>query len=150
MQKHEGIEQAVKALSAFAPPSEALAALLDAHGEPVPKTGVRLFDLLKRAGIGYTELMGLYASLPPLAEDVREQVEIMARYDGYIEKQRAQVERFRSLEDTLLPDGIEYAALDGLRWRPGKSLPRAPALPLGRLRASAAFRPRMWPCCWCI
>ena len=115
MQKHEGIDQAVKALSAFAPPSEALAALLDAHGEPVPKTGVRLFDLLKRAGIGYTELMGLYASLPPLAEDVREQVEIMARYDGYIEKQRAQVERFRSLEDTLLPDGIEYAALDGLR-----------------------------------
>ena len=115
MQKREGIEQAVKALSAFAPPSAALAALLDAHGEPVPKTGVRLFDLLKRAGIGYTELMGLYASLPPLAEDVREQVEIMARYDGYIEKQRAQVERFRSLEDTLLPDGIEYAALDGLR-----------------------------------
>ena len=53
MQKREGIEQAVKALSAFAPPSEALAALLDAHGEPVPKTGVRLFDLLKRAGIGY-------------------------------------------------------------------------------------------------
>ena len=71
--------------------------------------------MLKRAGIGYTELMGLYASLPPLAEDVREQVEIMARYDGYIEKQRAQVERFRSLEDTLLPEGINYAALDGLR-----------------------------------
>ena len=105
----------MKALSAFAPPSEALAALLDVHGEPVPKTGVRLFDLLKRACIGYTELMGLYASLPPLAEDVREQVEIMARYDGYIEKQRAQVERFRSLEDTLLPEGINYAALDGLR-----------------------------------
>ena len=59
--------------------------------------------------------MGLYAALPPLSEEVREQVEIMARYDGYIEKQRTQVERFRALEDTLLPESLDYAALDGLR-----------------------------------
>ena len=115
MRKREGIAEAVKALSAYAPPDEALAALLTEHGEPVPKTGVRLFDLLKRAGVGYTDLMGLYAVLPAVSEEVREQVEIMARYDGYIEKQRAQVERFRSLEDMLLPDEIDYAALDGLR-----------------------------------
>ena len=115
MRKREGIAEAVKALSAYAPPDEALAALLTEHGEPVPKTGVRLFDLLKRAGVGYTDLMGLYAALPAVSEEVREQVEIMARYDGYIEKQRAQVERFRSLEDMLLPEAIDYAALDGLR-----------------------------------
>ena len=115
MEKKEGIARAVQALSAYAPPGEALAALLRAHGEPVPKTGVRLFDLLKRNGVGYTDLMGLYASLPSLSEEVRAQVEIMARYDGYIEKQRAQVERFRALEDTLLPEAMDYASLEGLR-----------------------------------
>ncbi len=115
MEKKEGIARAVQALSAYAPPGEALAALLRAHGEPVPKTGVRLFDLLKRNGVGYTDLMGLYASLPSLSEEVRAQVEIMARYDGYIEKQRAQVERFRALEDTLLPETMDYASLEGLR-----------------------------------
>ena len=115
MEKKEGIARAVQALSAYAPPGEALAALLRAHGEPAPKTGVRLFDLLKRNGVGYTDLMGLYASLPSLSEEVRAQVEIMARYDGYIEKQRAQVERFRALEDTLLPETMDYASLEGLR-----------------------------------
>ena len=115
MEKKDGIARAVQALSAYAPPGEALAALLRAHGEPVPKTGVRLFDLLKRNGVGYTDLMGLYASLPSLSEEVRAQVEIMARYDGYIEKQRAQVERFRALEDTLLPETMDYASLEGLR-----------------------------------
>lgn len=115
MEKKEGIARAVQALSAYAPPGEALAALLRAHGEPVPKTGVRLFDLLKRNGVGYTDLMGLYASLPSLSEEVCAQVEIMARYDGYIEKQRAQVERFRALEDTLLPETMDYASLEGLR-----------------------------------
>lgn len=115
MEKKEGIARAVQALSAYAPPGEALAALLRAHGEPIPKTGVRLFDLLKRNGVGYTDLMGLYASLPSLSEEVRAQVEIMARYDGYIEKQRAQVERFRALEDTLLPETMDYASLEGLR-----------------------------------
>ena len=115
MEKKEGIARAVQALSAYAPPGEALAALLRAHGEPVPKTGVRLFDLLKRNGVGYTDLMGLYASLPSLSEEVRAQVESMARYDGYIEKQRAQVERFRALEDTLLPETMDYASLEGLR-----------------------------------
>lgn len=115
MEKKEGIARAVQALSAYAPPGGALAALLRAHGEPVPKTGVRLFDLLKRNGVGYTDLMGLYASLPSLSEEVRAQVEIMARYDGYIEKQRAQVERFRALEDTLLPEAMDYASLEGLR-----------------------------------
>jgi len=97
------------------PPSEALAALLSARGEAVPKTGIKLFDLLKRAGVGYTDLMGLYSQLPPLEEEVEEQVEIMARYDGYIEKQQQQVQRFRSLEDTLIPDGIDYLSTDGLR-----------------------------------
>ena len=115
LRKREGIDTAMRALSAYAPPSEALAALLEAHGGNPPKTGVRLFDLLKREGVGYTDLMGLYAQLPLLSEEVREQVEIMAHYDGYIQKQREQVARFRDLEDTLLPEGMEYASLEGLR-----------------------------------
>ncbi|MBE5784918.1 MAG: tRNA uridine-5-carboxymethylaminomethyl(34) synthesis enzyme MnmG [Clostridiales bacterium] len=115
MEKREGIAAALRALGGHVPPSEALAALLSARGEAVPKTGIKLFDLLKRAGVGYTDLMGLYSQLPPLEEEVEEQVEIMARYDGYIEKQQQQVQRFRSLEDTLIPDGIDYLSTDGLR-----------------------------------
>ena len=115
MEKKEGIAAALRALGGHVAPSEALAALLSARGEAVPKTGIKLFDLLKRAGVGYTDLMGLYAQLPPLDEEVEEQVEIMARYDGYIEKQQQQVQRFLSLEDTLIPDGIDYLHTDGLR-----------------------------------
>ena len=46
---------------------------------------------------------------------MREQVEITLRYEGYLEKERRQVEAFRRSEDMLLPQGFDYMTLDGLR-----------------------------------
>jgi tRNA uridine 5-carboxymethylaminomethyl modification enzyme len=77
------------------------------------KTGVALYSLIKR-NISYTELLSLYG-LPEYDEDVREEVQTMARYDGYIAKQREQVEAFRRMENTALPDELDYLAMEGLR-----------------------------------
>ncbi|MEZ4627165.1 MAG: hypothetical protein R2912_03405 [Eubacteriales bacterium] len=75
----------------------------------------KLFDLLKRTNIQYTDLLSIFSSLSPLDWETEERVETLARYDGYIQKQREQVERNRALENTELPADIDYLALDGLR-----------------------------------
>ncbi len=116
MQKRERVERALETLGRAAPPSEALMEFLAARGETAPKTGAKLFDLLKRPQVSYTELSALYAELlPPLDADTLEQVEALARYDGYIKKQREQIERAKSLEDTPLPQDYDFMLLSGLR-----------------------------------
>ena len=57
MRKREDMERAMAALGGSVPPSEALNQLLQEKGEPPVQTGVKLFDLLRRRGIGYTDLL---------------------------------------------------------------------------------------------
>lgn len=113
--KQAQIQRAIQGLNASVPPSEVLKEYLNALGESVPKTGVRLFDLLKRQGVRYCELLRLFDSLPVLDYEAEEQIEVMAHYDGYIQKQREQIERLKGLENTALPPELDYGALAGLR-----------------------------------
>ncbi len=115
MQKRERVETALLSLEKNAPPTETLKQLLIDRGESVPQNGVKLFDLLKRTNIRYTDLLSIFDSLSPLDWETEERVETLARYDGYIQKQQEQVNRSRALENTPLPQDIDYLTLDGLR-----------------------------------
>ena len=114
MRKREDMARAMAALGGSAPPSEALNRLLQEKGEPPVQTGVKLFDLLRRRSIGYTDLLRI-APLPDISPEAREQVEITARYDGYIQKQAQQVARFAALEERELPTDVDYNTIKGLR-----------------------------------
>ena len=114
MRKREDMARAMAALGGSAPPSEALNQLLQEKGEPPVQTGVKLFDLLRRRSIGYTDLLRI-APLPDISPEAREQVEITARYDGYIQKQAQQVARFAALEERELPTDVDYNTIKGLR-----------------------------------
>ena len=61
------------------------------------------------------EFISTLAGLPSLADDVREQVEIEAKYEGYVAKQQAEIERTRRLEHRLIADDVDYDAIPGLR-----------------------------------
>ncbi|MDL2234951.1 tRNA uridine-5-carboxymethylaminomethyl(34) synthesis enzyme MnmG [Christensenellaceae bacterium OttesenSCG-928-L17] len=116
MRKQEGIADAMERLRRTVPPDERLQEFLLQKGEPERKDGIRLADLLKRQSICYTELLAVYHDLLlPLSPDVEEQVDIAARYDGYIEKQREQVRRMQALEDASLPTDVDYMQIKGLR-----------------------------------
>lgn len=113
--KQEGIRSALKKLDAHVPPTDALCTYLNSIGEPIPHQGATLFELLKRPKVRYSALLSLFDSLDPLERNVEEQVEVLAHYDGYIEKQRTQVEREKALENTPLPSDLDYSNLSGLR-----------------------------------
>lgn len=89
---------------------------LAAKGETVGQKGsFSLAELLKRPGVELKDIRPL-AELPDdLPEDAAEQAEILIKYDGYLERQRQQIERFRRSEEQLLPEDIDYMSLNTLR-----------------------------------
>ena len=86
---------------------------------PAEKRGGRrqyaLFDLLRRPAVSYAELMTLPGAGAAIgAADVIEQVEIQAKYQGYIERQKEDVARMAAQEDAPIPADFDYAAVAGL------------------------------------
>ncbi len=78
-------------------------------------TGVCLADLIKRTELNY-ELLGMIDKCrKELPEQVKKEVEIELKYEGYIKLQQAQVEKFKKLEQKLLPKDINYEEIKGLR-----------------------------------
>jgi len=83
-------------------------------GKPIERE-YALFDLLRRPEVGYEKLMTLPGAGVPVADPaVIEQVDIQAKYHGYIERQKEDVARMATQENTPIPDDLEYAALKGL------------------------------------
>ncbi len=78
------------------------------------ETGVKLAELLKRTEIRYKDLKEFDLNRPELANEVIKEVEIELKYEGYIKMQKAQVDKFRKLEQKKLRENIEYSEINGL------------------------------------
>ena len=94
-------------------PSAENNAKLEAMGTAPLRSGSSLLDLLRRKEVTYSKLQQAFG-LSELAPQVAEQAEIFAKYEGYITKQRQEVERFMKLENKRLPDDIDYRAIKEL------------------------------------
>ena len=76
--------------------------------------GTKLSDLLKRTELSYKDFENVDISRPELTEEEQEEVEIQVKYEGYINLQNQQVEKFKKLENKLLPKEIDYSEIKGL------------------------------------
>ena len=77
-------------------------------------TGSTLAELLKRTEITYDSLGTIDKERLELVEQVKEEVEIQVKYDGYIKMQEAQVEKFKKMERKLLPEDLDYSTIKGI------------------------------------
>jgi tRNA uridine 5-carboxymethylaminomethyl modification enzyme len=114
--KQAGITSLRRALSArmIRPNSPAALSLGSALGTELSKE-VALLDLLRRPEIGIHQMLAVCAEIEPiLDEQVLEQVEIQAKYQGYIERQEAEIERANRYEHWRLPEEIDYSNVVGL------------------------------------
>jgi tRNA uridine 5-carboxymethylaminomethyl modification enzyme len=78
------------------------------------KTGVSLYDLLKRPELSYDSIKELDPDRPDLPKEIRIQVEIEIKYEGYIKKQMSQIEQFKRMENKAIPEDIDYKQVKSL------------------------------------
>ena len=116
VEKKKQIEKEIERVnSLIIKPTKKVNDFLVKYGTNELSTGVKLADLLKRTELNYEILAEIDDNRPSLDRQVIEEVNIMVKYDGYIEMQKKQVEGFKKLEKKLLPDGIDYKKIKGLR-----------------------------------
>lgn len=95
--------------------NEKVQTFLEAHGSTALKSGSTLAELIKRPELNYGMLAELDEKRPELPADVREQVDINLKYDGYIRRQKQQVAQFKKLEGRKIPADLDYTTVNSLR-----------------------------------
>ncbi len=114
---------------------------LKAHGSSPLKTAVSLAELLCRPELSYEVLAEIDMDRQPLPEAVREQVEIEIRYEGYITRQKRQVEQYKKLEKKKIPKDLDYDAVPSLRLEARQKLKMFRPLSIGQASRISGVSP---------
>ena len=122
-------------------PSPELDAFLAGFGQQPAPNGAKLADLLRRPPVTYGALAPFDPERPALPPAVTEAVEIDVKYQGYIERQLRQVDEMRRLEERVLPEGIDYHAITGLRLEARQKLDRIRPANLGQASRISGVSP---------
>lgn len=96
-------------------PTEEVNSLLESYGSTPLNNGIKMADVIKRPEMDYDKLAPIDFNRPELPDDVREQVNIQIKYEGYITRQQHQVQQFKKLEARKIPEDIDYEQVMGLR-----------------------------------
>ena len=110
-------------------------------GEGTVSSGISAADLLRRAGVTYADLRRIDPDLPEVADSVAEQAEINLRYEGYLDRQRRQVEAFQRTENVKIPQEIRYSDIKGLRIEAQQKLERIRPETLGAAQRISGVSP---------
>ena len=97
------------------PASEARNEWLERHGQPVTPATLSAEELLRRPAIDLASLGELAPELTGYAADATLEAELSVKYEGYLKKQQEQIARARAMEDWVIPDDIDYNAIESLR-----------------------------------
>lgn len=109
-------EQEIERVShTFLAPKDDLNNLLKEKGTAPITTGTRVSDLIKRPQLDYKCLAPFDKDRPDLSDDICEKVEVEIKYDGYISRQKAQVDEMLRLENKPIPQNFDYSSVKGLR-----------------------------------
>lgn len=102
--------------------SEKVQELLRAYGSTPLNSGISLAELIRRPELSYEAVKDIDVTRPVLPEDlaaeVEEQVDISLKYDGYIQRQKRQVEQFKKMENKKIPEDIDYEQLTAFVLKP--------------------------------
>ena len=93
---------------------------------------INALEFLRRQEVGYQTLTSEGYGSPEIKPDVAQQVEIEAKYEGYVRKQRSEVARMAKLEQRHIPQGFDYDSITGLRYEARQKLQRFRPATLGQ------------------
>ena len=122
-------------------PSIKVNEFLKKNGTSELNGGIKLSELLKRTELSYEKLEEIDDERPELDDEVREEVEIIIKYEGYIKMQEAQVESFKKLERKILPKDIDYEDIKGLRIEARQKLNKVKPYSIGQASRISGVSP---------
>ena len=115
LNKKENIEKEKERLQHLVvKPTEKVNQFLIKQGTSALTNGTKMAELLKRPELNYQSLAQIDENRPKLSRQEQEEVEIQIKYEGYIKLQEAQVEKFKKLEEKILPDDVDYEKIKGI------------------------------------
>ena len=115
LNKKENVEKEIERLKKLTvKPTEKVNKFLETKNTTILTTGTKMAELLKRPEIKYNELAEIDNERPNLSIQEQEEVEIQLKYEGYIKLQETQVEKFKKLEEKILPEEIDYEKIEGI------------------------------------
>ncbi|CCU79890.1 tRNA uridine 5-carboxymethylaminomethyl modification enzyme GidA [Halanaerobium saccharolyticum subsp. saccharolyticum DSM 6643] len=143
-EKVEGVKKALAYLRAdenqVNPTKEVRAKLEELESGNLSKP-VSLEKLLRRPEISYKDLEFFAEDLPKIKKDVQEQIEIQVKYKGYIDRQEAQVEQFRKMEEKKIPKELDYNDLENLRLEAREKLNKIRPISIGQASRISGVSP---------
>ena len=123
------------------PPSVEVNAFLNEQGSTPITTGIKLAELLRRPELTYEALAAIDKDRPALPRAITTTVAIQIKYEGYIKRELSEVERQRKLEEKLLPDGIVYSDILGLRLEAAEKLDKIRPMNIGQASRISGVNP---------
>jgi len=141
LQKQEMVEAEIKRLNSVILSPQKANPVLEKHGTTPVITGIRLSDMIKRPQLDYEKIAEVDENRPELPFEVTEQAEIRLKYDGYITRQKIQVEQFKKLEQKALPTDCDYSNIHGLRLEARQKLNKIKPASLGQASRISGVSP---------
>jgi tRNA uridine 5-carboxymethylaminomethyl modification enzyme len=142
LEKKSMIEaEAIRVRSVTISPTGPVNEFLISQGTTPIGHGLKLAELIKRPQLSYQSLMCIDKNRPSLSPEVCGQVNIQIKYEGYITRQELQVKQFKKLEKKLIPNGIDYFEIKGLRIEAKQKLDAARPLSIGHASRIAGVSP---------
>ena len=141
-EKKRLIEEETERLSAIVfPPSKEVNDFLESVGSTAVSSGIRAIDMLKRPEVSYEVMSVLDKDRKPLPKEVAEQVEISIKYEGYINRQIAQANQFKKMENKKIPESIDYEKIGGLRLEARQKLEKIRPASIGQASRISGVSP---------
>lgn len=122
-------------------PTDKLNALLVQKGTSPISAGIRLYELLKRPQISYSDMAEFDPERPALKYSIVNRLEIELKYSGYIKIQQEQIDKMRKLESKLLPSDVDYTSIKGLRLEAQEKLNKFKPLNVGQAGRISGVNP---------
>lgn len=121
--------------------NEKVQRFLEKQGSTLLKSGTTIGELIRRPELNYDVLAEIDENRPEYARDVREQVNINIKYEGYIKRQQKQVEQFKKLEEKKIPKDICYDEIGSLRIEAVQKLKEFQPLSIGQASRISGVSP---------
>ena len=142
IKKRENIEKEIERIKhTNIKPTEEVNKILKKYNSSPINRGVKLDELLRRSELTYEALKKIDIDRPKLSKQEKEEVEIQVKYEGYIKLQKAQVEKFKKLEEKKLDETISYANLKGLSLEARQKLDKIKPTSIGQASRISGVSP---------